>query len=119
MVYLWSLRVFQRAVIARSLSAAGAAPATACVVPALAQVDRGASGLSWRLTQHQGLLRLQLMGHGHKDGLHVITVPALLLPAAWTLSRGLEQRHGVGVGKLLRRICSHLQRLPQVALVAH
>lgn len=56
------------------------------------------------------------MRHRHEDGLHVVAVVA---PPLRTLSRRLKQRHGVGVGELLRHFRAHLSGVAQVALVAH
>lgn len=109
-------------------STAAAAPAPGCfssVVAAPAQVD-GAPPALRRLTQHQWLLTLELVGHRHEDGLHVVTVSTaadsrtlVAAAAAWLLSRRLEQRHGVAVGELLRQVAAHLHRVVEVTLVAH
>ncbi|KAG5848099.1 hypothetical protein ANANG_G00094810, partial [Anguilla anguilla] len=64
------------------------------------------------LAQHQRLLALQLVRHGHEDGLHVVVVVGVL-------GGRLEERHAVRVGELLRHLGAHLQPVPQVALVAH
>lgn len=103
-------------------SAATAAPAPgrlAAAIPRPAQANRAPRALR-RLTEDQRLLRLQLVGHGHKNGLHVVTVPVVPVPlTVGVLGRRLEKRHGVRVRELLRHVRAHLHRVLQVALVPH
>lgn len=60
------------------------------------------------------------MGHRHENGLHVVAAPTATTVslAAGVLGGGLEQGHGVGVGKLLRHVRGHLDGVLEVALVA-
>lgn len=110
----------------QSTAAAAPAPGSfSSVVTASAQVD-GSPPAFRRLAQHQRLLTLELVGHRHEDGLHVVAVstarrrPLLAAAAAaGLLGRRLKQRHGVAVGELLRQVSAHLHRVVKVALVAH
>lgn len=106
------------------LLAAAAPPAPRpinSITPPPAQID-GAPWSLWRLAQHQRLLRLQLVGHRHKNSLNVVTVPpaaASISLAVWVFCRSLKQRHGVGVCKLLCHICAHLDGVLEVTFVTN
>lgn len=107
-----------------SPSAAAAAPAPGPVAPVIPPPAQGDS-TPWtlrRLAQYQRLLRLQLVGHRHKNGLNVVAVsPAVVSVslAVRVLCRCLKHGHGVGVGELLRHVRAHLDGVLEVALVSN
>lgn len=106
-------------------SAAAAAPASGPVSPVVpssaAQVDGSPRPLGW-LAQHQRFLRLQLVGHRHKNSLNVVTVPSAVVSVSltvWVLGGRLEHGHGVDVGELLRHVCANLDGVLEVAFVSN